>query len=1062
LLRRRLTSSQRRPHVPQPTWESAIVSFLRRIDRLPQRVREFIRSPLGGRGSRERWLGWGAAAIAVVIGGIVSTTLFFEGRDAARKAFDNAFDRLAADRAQAISRALELSLRDLEFAGQARELHRAMTRDDFARLARKIVGEHEGVRAVVWAPRVAERFPVLWAQSAGENLLPEGFDVGSDPVWRAALERAGDSGRLSATWPTPRDRTGDGSYGFLVFAPVYDKASPRQGVEDRRRGLRGFVVGVYWGRGIVESGARRLAPVGLAYQLENLSAPRQRLVYRHLPRIGSIDWRLATAIATYQRSWEAAGQNWQAVVAPGTAFLQSYRTRGYWWTLAVGAVLTALSALSVSLLTTGRLRAEALVHLRTLELAKEHDRLAVTLRSIGDGVIVTDAEGRVTMMNAVAELLTGWREAEAAGRPEREVFRIVAEETLEERESPVRCVLETGRPAELANHTALRARDGALRAIADSCAPIRAGGRIVGTVLVFRDETHKRQAASALIAQRANLDAIFDSSPLGMLVLDGKAEIVRMNAEAAAFVAKRPSHPLQRAPGPILGCGHALDDPRGCGFSPTCEFCSLRNGIVKAIGSRIPVRGLEARMELDRDGVARQVWLLLGIQPIDLGGRAHIIVSFDDISEHKRAEAALQSYVDALASANRTLEDLAAAAEAATRTKSEFLANMSHEIRTPITAILGYTQLLLTEEGIDRAPAHRVRTFEVIRRNGEYLVDLINDILDLSKVEAGKLQIERSRCSPGHLLADVVTMMRVRADEKRLQLQTHFAGPLPEFISTDRTRLRQILVNLVGNAIKFTDRGKVSVVVRYLGEDGPPRLKFDVTDTGIGMTEEQMGLLFRPFSQVDASASRRFGGTGLGLAISKRLVEALGGRITVRSVPGEGSTFSFTINPGSCEGDFPVAPIAETAASLPPHDVAPRISKDVLRGRVLVAEDSPDIQRLTVLLLESAGAEVEAVENGQLAVQRAWTAWQSGRPFDVVLMDMQMPIMDGYAAASELRRRAYPLPIIALTAHAMSEDCQKCLDAGCEDYLAKPIDIAQLTAKVAHYCDCAAGTGLRS
>jgi PAS domain S-box-containing protein len=192
--------------------------------------------------------------------------------------------------------------------------------------------------------------------------------------------------------------------------------------------------------------------------------------------------------------------------------------------------LTALSALSVSLLTTGRLRAEALVHLRTLELAKEHDRLAVTLRSIGDGVIVTDAEGRVTMMNAVAELLTGWREAEAAGRPEREVFRIVAEETLEERESPVRCVLETGRPAELANHTALRARDGALRAIADSCAPIRAGGRIVGTVLVFRDETHKRQAASALIAQRANLDAIFDSSPLGMLVLDGKAEIVRMNA----------------------------------------------------------------------------------------------------------------------------------------------------------------------------------------------------------------------------------------------------------------------------------------------------------------------------------------------------------------------------------------------------------------------------------------------------------------------------------------------------------------------------------------------------
>jgi signal transduction histidine kinase/ActR/RegA family two-component response regulator len=502
----------------------------------------------------------------------------------------------------------------------------------------------------------------------------------------------------------------------------------------------------------------------------------------------------------------------------------------------------------------------------------------------------------------------------------------------------------------------------------------------------------------------------------------------------------------------MLGCGHALDDPRGCGFSPTCEFCSLRNGIVKAIGSRLAVRGLEAQMDLVRDGVARLVWLRLGVQPIDLRKRAHVIVAMDDVSEHKRAEAELQGYVEALASANRTLEELAAAAETATRTKSEFLANMSHEIRTPITAILGYTTLLLAEQGIDRAPAHHVRTFEVIRRNAEYLVDLINDILDLSKIEAGKLQVDCSRCSPGQLVADVVALMRVRADEKRLQLDARFAGPLPESVSTDRTRLRQILVNLVGNAVKFTERGRVGIVVRYLQEGGSPEVQFDVTDTGIGMTEEQMGLLFRPFSQVDASASRKFGGTGLGLAISKRLVEALGGRITVRSVAGEGSTFSFTINPGSCEGVPLVSFAGETAEALPPNEVVPKIKKNLLCGRVLVAEDSPDIQRLTVLLLQSAGAEVEAVENGRLAVDRAWTAWQDGRPFDVVLMDMQMPVMDGYAAASELRRLNYPLPIIALTAHAMAEDRQKCLDAGCEDYVSKPIDIAQLTAKVAQYC----------
>ena len=1018
-----------------------------------RRVRDFVRSPLRGEGPGDRLLRWGAPAIVVVVGGGVSMSLFFEGRETARETFDKTFEQLAVDRAEATFRAQQLAFQDLDLLGRVRGLHEAMTSDDFARLTRDVLAEHQAVQAVAWAQRSAKGFSVAWAQPAGKSLLPEGVDLGSDPSWRAALERARDTGQLSATGPIPWEHAGDGSRSFLVFSPVYDKTLSSQGVEDRRRRFQGCVVGVLGGRGIVEGGAQRLIPAGLAYQLENPSAPPQRrMVYRHQSRLGPVDWDSAAAIASYQRSWQAAGQPWRLVVVPATAFLETYQTGAYWWTLAAGAVSTALLALSVNLLMTDRFRAEALVHLRTLELAKERDRLAVTLRSIGDGVIVTDAEGRVTMMNSAAELLTGWKEADAAARPEREVFRIVAEDSLEERESPVRRVLETGSPVDLANHTALLARDGALRAIADSCAPIRAGGQVVGTVLVFRDETEKRKAVSALNAERANLDAIFDSSPLAMLVFDEKAELVRMNAEAVSFVGARRTATPQRAPGAVLGCGHAMDDPRGCGFSPTCEFCLLRNGIVKAIRARLPVHGLEIQMELLRDGVAQQLWLRVGMHPIELHGRAHIIVMLDDISEHKRAEAKLQNYVEAMASANRTLEDLAAAAEDATRAKSEFLANMSHEIRTPITAILGYTAILLSEEGIDRAPIHRVRAFEVIHRNAEYLVDLINDILDLSKIEAGKLQVNHSHCSPTRLVADVVALMRVRADEKRLLLETHFAGPLPESISTDRIRLRQILVNLVGNAVKFTDRGKVSIVVRYLQEGGSPAVQFDVTDTGIGMTEEQMGLLFRPFSQVDASASRKFGGTGLGLAISKRLVEALGGQITVRSVAGKGSTFSFTINPGPCQGVALVTPARETAESAPPRDELPKIQRNVLRGRVLVAEDSPDIQRLTVMLLKLAGAEVEAVENGQLAVHRAWTAWQSGQPFDVVLMDMQMPIMDGYAAASELRRRDYPLPIIALTAHAMAEDRQKCLDAGCEDYLAKPIDIARLTAMVEQYC----------
>ena len=259
-----------------------------------------------------------------------------------------------------------------------------------------------------------------------------------------------------------------------------------------------------------------------------------------------------------------------------------------------------------------------------------------------------------------------------------------------------------------------------------------------------------------------------------------------------------------------------------------------------------------------------------------------------DITAQKQAEAELQQYAVALESANKALGESNRLAESATRAKSEFLANMSHEIRTPMTAILGYADLLLKEEGLEKAPPHRLQAFTTIRRNGEHLLGLINDILDLSKVEAGKMHIEQIRCSPFELLTELLALMRVRAEAKQLKLETHVVGPLPETILTDPLRLKQVLINLVSNAIKFTDQGEVRITARLAAEDGPPRLHFEVTDTGIGMNEAQIGQLFQPFSQVDSSSSRRFGGTGLGLCISKRLIEAMGGKIEVRSCGWQG------------------------------------------------------------------------------------------------------------------------------------------------------------------------------
>ena len=388
-------------------------------------------------------------------------------------------------------------------------------------------------------------------------------------------------------------------------------------------------------------------------------------------------------------------------------------------------------------------------------------------------------------------------------------------------------------------------------------------------------------------------------------------------------------------------------------------------------------------------------------------------------------------------------------AEQANSSKSEFLANMSHEIRTPMTAILGFADLLRDS----LAQPEQVEAVQTIHRNGHYLLGLINDILDLSKIESGRVELETLPCSPAQILADVAALMRGRAADKHLALQMEFEGPIPRQITTDPTRLRQILINLVGNAIKFTETRSVRVVAQMLDRHAAaPRLQIAVSDTGIGMSAGQLQRLFQPFTQADASMTRKFGGTGLGLSISKRLVEMLGGTIDVASQLGQGTTFTIAVPTGSLAAvqwcEHPPKSLTPThgGPSVPPP---PEFA--LQHCRVLLAEDVSANQRLISFFLNKAGADVTVVENGQLAVEQALSAVAIDRPFDVILMDMQMPVMDGYTAASELRQRGYDRPIIALTAHAMSGDRDKCLAAGCSDFATKPIDRQALLHKVAEH-----------
>ncbi|MFL6279995.1 MAG: PAS domain S-box protein [Vicinamibacterales bacterium] len=661
------------------------------------------------------------------------------------------------------------------------------------------------------------------------------------------------------------------------------------------------------------------------------------------------------------------------------------------------------------------------------ELVAQREWFRVTLASIGDAVIASDPDGRVTYMNEPAQVLTGWTADNATGQPLADVFRIINEKTRESIDDPAGLVLRSGHIVGLANHTVLIDRNGVEHPIADSAAPIRDGnGRLIGAVLVFRDVGEERRAEEAIAEQREWFETTLQSIGDAVIATDVRGHVVFMNPVAEHLT------------------GWHLADARGkpCAgiFNIINENSRLvtENPVTRVLAEGTVVGLANHTVLIAADGTERPIDDS-GAPILNRNGRVvGVVLVFRDVSGRRRGEMDRR---DAALERERLLEAERAAradAERASRVKDEFVAMVSHELRTPLNAILGWTQLMMNPEA---GPDLVARAIHVIARNTRLQAQLISDLLDISRIVSGKLRLDIEQVDLASVVSDAVDTVQRDADDKKIVIERDIEGSVGT-IAGDPARVQQIVWNLLSNAIKFTPEGGViSVRLRRAGADA----EIIVSDNGVGIRPDFLPHLFDRFKQADQAITRRFGGLGLGLSIVKNLVELHGGSIRAESGGlDRGATFTIVLpsSAGECATDRSPSEVASKDAAQPP---------DSLSGiRVLVVEDEPDTCEFLDRFLRGYGADVVVATSAEAALSR-----MSAERVDIVVSDIGLPDVDGYDLMHRVRQlppsAGGAVPAIALTAYARTEDRTRAFRAGYQAHLAKPIEPAELVATIASF-----------